>query len=185
MQRSEGGFSLIEVLVAALVLAFGVIGAIGMQLTALRTTQQSIFHSSALHLAADMADRMRANLGRMQTFDRDNPYLQVDFAAGQSVPHSDTECYDPRDCDPRQIAQLEIDAWLRRLAETLPDARVRICRDIAPWHTADASFSWDCKETGPSAPVLIKIGWRDKDESGGEERISSPRIALPVASFAQ
>lgn len=185
MHRSESGFSLIEVLVAALVLAFGVIGAIGMQLVALRTTQQSAFHSSALHLAADMADRMRANISRMQAADRDNPYLQIDFAAGQSAPQIDTACYDPQGCDPQQIAQLEIDEWLRRLAEMLPGARARICRDAAPWHTADASFSWDCAETSPLAPVVIKIGWRDKDESGGEDRISGPRIVLTVASFAQ
>src|SRR5690606_15894095 len=59
-ENGENGFSLIEVLVAVFVLAVGVIGAAGMQLAALRTTQQSSFQTRALHLAAEMADYMRA-----------------------------------------------------------------------------------------------------------------------------
>ncbi|HTH44528.1 MAG TPA: type IV pilus modification protein PilV [Oxalicibacterium sp.] len=184
MQKSEGGFSLIEVLVAALVLAFGVIGAIGMQLAALRTTQQSAFHSSALHLAADMADRMRANIGRMQTTDHDNPYLQVDYAAGQAA-KSDIACYDAPGCDPQQIAQFEIDEWLQQIDRALPQARVRICRDAAPWQLAAQNFNWDCAGANASAPVVIKIGWRDKDEADSDARASAPRIALTVASLTQ
>jgi len=185
MQRSECGFSLIEVLVAALLLAFGVFGAIGMQLAALRTTQQSAFHSGALHLAAEMSDLMRANVGRMQMSDRDNPYLQVDYAAAQSASQTATTCHDAYDCDSQKIAQREIDEWLRRLADALPQARVRICRDAAPWRTAEKNFSWDCTETSASAPIVIKIGWRDKNEASSEERALHPQIVLPAASFTQ
>ena len=54
MASTEHGFSLIEVLISVFVLAVGVIGAAGMQLTALRTTQQSVFQTKALHLATEM-----------------------------------------------------------------------------------------------------------------------------------
>src|SRR5690606_29049477 len=78
---TENGFSLIEVLVAVFVLAVGVIGAAGMQLAALRTSQQSSFQTRALHLAAEMADVMRANVGQMKRADAANPYLHVDYRA--------------------------------------------------------------------------------------------------------
>src|SRR3954468_11288154 len=79
---NHAGFSLIEVLVSVLVLAIGVIGAAGMQLTALRTSQQSAFQTAALELAADMADKMRANDSQMRR--TDNYYLSVDFRSGEN-----------------------------------------------------------------------------------------------------
>jgi type IV pilus assembly protein PilV len=181
MRRSENGFSLVEILVSAFVLAFGVIGAIGMQLTALRTTQQSSLHTNALHLAADMADRMRANLARMREADADNPYLQVDFQSGGAIAHTGFDCYaDDVDCDPVQLAQFDIAEWLTQLDRSLPNVRVRICRDAHGG--TEKRFDWSCEAAEASAPAVIKIGWRNKDEVPTEYD-SAPRLDLLVASF--
>jgi type IV pilus assembly protein PilV len=183
MQKSERGFSLIEVLVSAFVLAFGVIAAIGMQLTALRTTQQSTFQSYALHLAADMADRMRANVAPMQAADVDNPYLQVDFQSGHVTSNAEVDCYDTDvDCGPAEIAQFDIAEWLARLDHALPNARVRICRD-AMRPSAEETLSWNCNASAAFAPVVIKIGWRDKEQAEDDNSDSAPHLALMVASF--
>jgi type IV pilus assembly protein PilV len=183
MCKSEGGFSLLEVLVSAFVLAFGVIAAIGMQLTAFRTTQQSAFQTHALHLAADMADRMRANLTRMQLSDPDNPYLQVDYQSGQSASASGVDCYRAdADCDASQVAQFDIEEWLLRLDQALPNARARICRD-AVLASADAGASWDCDASKESGPVVIKIGWRDKEQRSEDSGNAAPALVLTVASF--
>ena len=55
------GFTIVEVLVAIIVLALGLIGGTAMQLAALRTRHQSALLSSAVRLASGTADRMRAN----------------------------------------------------------------------------------------------------------------------------
>lgn len=62
-QRPLGtrGFTLIETLVALLVLSIGLLGVAALQLTSLRSNTSSSYRSQATFLAYDIADRMRAN----------------------------------------------------------------------------------------------------------------------------
>ncbi len=55
------GFTLIEVLIAMLVLAVGLLGLAALQANSLRNTQSAYNRSLATELAYDLADRMRAN----------------------------------------------------------------------------------------------------------------------------
>ena len=55
------GFTLIEVMVAVLVLAIGLLGLAGLQATAVRSNDSALMRSQATILAYDMSDRMRAN----------------------------------------------------------------------------------------------------------------------------
>ena len=55
------GFTLIEVLIAMLVLAVGLLGLASLQAYSLRNTQSAYNRSLATELAYDLADRMRAN----------------------------------------------------------------------------------------------------------------------------
>lgn len=59
--RHNQGFTLIEVLVALLVLSIGLLGLAGMQSYGLQNNHQSYLRSQAMLIAYDMADRMRAN----------------------------------------------------------------------------------------------------------------------------
>lgn len=59
--RRVCGFSLIEVLVALVVTALGVVGLVAAQLNALKYNQTADVRSHATLLAYDIADRMRAN----------------------------------------------------------------------------------------------------------------------------
>ena len=55
------GFTLIEVLIAMIILAVGLLGLAGLQATSLRNNQSAYNRSVATQLAYDIADRMRAN----------------------------------------------------------------------------------------------------------------------------
>lgn len=189
---TENGFSLIEVLVAVFVLAVGVIGAAGMQLAALRTSQQSAFQTRALHLAAEMADAMRANVAQMKRIDASNPYLQIDYRAASSIDAmSASSCYGmDAQCDADELAQFEIAEWLRRLAVELPGGRVKVCRDAAPWDEGGQRFRWECAAAsgGAIASIVIKIGWQEKRADGHplhESGNDAPAIALLVAPYAK
>ncbi|QKF51214.1 type IV pilus modification protein PilV [Pseudomonas graminis] len=57
----QQGTTLIEVLVALLVLAIGLLGAAALQLNALKYTDSSRLSSQASFIAYDMMDRIRAN----------------------------------------------------------------------------------------------------------------------------
>ncbi len=61
--RAQDGMTLIEVLVALLVLAVGLLGAAAIQLNALKYTDSSLMTSQASFIAYDMMDRIRANSG--------------------------------------------------------------------------------------------------------------------------
>ncbi len=57
----QRGFSLIEVLVALLVMTIGLLGAAAIQLNALKYTDSSSMRTQASFIAYDMLDRIRAN----------------------------------------------------------------------------------------------------------------------------
>ncbi|MFJ7566767.1 type IV pilus modification protein PilV [Herminiimonas sp. NPDC097707] len=193
MTSGEHGFSMIEVLISVFVLTAGVIGGAGMQLTALRTAQQSALQTRALYLASDMADMMRANGAQMQRGDSENPYLQVDHKVS-TTPHrlSDYSCYDAdAHCDAEQLARFDIAQLLQQLDADFPGGRVRICRDALPWNAVAGRFAWECTATASSAasaPVVIKIGWQEKDRTGNaleDAAAAAPGMVLTVAGYAK
>ena len=59
--RREGGFTLIEVVVAMLILSIGLMGMVGLQAVSLKMNQSAHLSSQATYLAYDIIDRMRAN----------------------------------------------------------------------------------------------------------------------------
>ncbi len=189
MTSGKHGFSMIEVLISVFVLTAGVIGAAGMQLTALRTAQQSAFQTRALYLASDMADMMLANGAQMRLDDNVNPYLRVDHQAS-ITPHRlpDYSCYGASvHCDPEQLAQFDITQLLQQLDTNFPGGRVRICRDALPWNAETGNFAWECMAAA-NAPVVIKIGWQEKDRAGsapGDAVSAPPRMVLTVAGYAK
>lgn len=59
--RAQRGFGMIEVMVAVLVLAVGVMGFAGLQTRAVRASGDSYYRTQAMAIAQDLAERMRAN----------------------------------------------------------------------------------------------------------------------------
>lgn len=74
--RAQRGFSMIEVLVAVLILAFGLLGFAMLQTMSVRFVQSSNYRTQATNLAYDLLDQMRSN--RYQA----GWYTNAAFAAG-------------------------------------------------------------------------------------------------------
>jgi type IV pilus assembly protein PilV len=68
MKRRQAGLSLIEVLVALLVMCIGLLGAAAIQLNALKYTDGSARSSQASFVAYDMMDRIRANAANVSQY---------------------------------------------------------------------------------------------------------------------
>ncbi len=62
-RRRQGGVSLIEVLVAVVVLSIGFVGYAALQMIGVRTNNESMYRSQAIALAESMVERMYANRG--------------------------------------------------------------------------------------------------------------------------
>jgi type IV pilus assembly protein PilV len=60
-RHSGSGFTLLEVMIAVLVLSIGLLGRAGLQATGLRNNQSAYMHSQAISYGYDIIDRMRAN----------------------------------------------------------------------------------------------------------------------------
>ena len=61
MKKQQSGFSLIEVLVATVIMAIGILGIAGLQVVSLQQNRSSLLRSEALQIGNDIIDRMRAN----------------------------------------------------------------------------------------------------------------------------
>lgn len=60
--KRQTGFTLLEVLIAVLILAVGLLGFAGLQLSSINNNQEAALQSQALAVANDLTSRMRANL---------------------------------------------------------------------------------------------------------------------------
>lgn len=185
----RSGVSLVEVLVAVLVLALGVIGAGGMQLVALRTSRQSGLQTAATQLATELADKMRANDQQMKRADKDNPYLELDYrAASDGEPAAPGKSCHTGECDAKELAEFDLYDWKLRLHAALPDARALICRDTAPWDESKGALVWNCTPgTGGAGSLVIKVGWQGKGTDGrlirDEGKEFPPAVALTVEPY--
>ncbi len=190
MQASDSaGFTMIEVLVAVLVLTLGLLGGGAMQLSALRTRHQSALLSTALQLASGMAERMRANAVSLHLADADNPYLNLHYdALADAAPAPPAQwCFAALPCNGAQLAAADIYELKRQVRQALPGGRLVICRDERRWDALRKGLSWDC-EGGAGAPVVIKLGWRGKQPDGrplhADADLDTPAVAVVLVGTA-
>jgi len=69
LRRRQAGLSLIEVLVAVVLLSIGLLGLAGLQASGMRVGQSSIHRSQAAQLAHDMIERMRADVAHAGAYE--------------------------------------------------------------------------------------------------------------------
>ena len=110
------GFTLIEVLIAMLILAFGLLGLAGLQTTGLRNNLSAYNRSQATQLAYDIADRMRANVADAGTL---GASVYTTVAPGNAAAQgSCTEVANA--CSAAQMAQQDLFEWNQNLTNILP-----------------------------------------------------------------
>ena len=190
----QNGFTLAEVLVSLFVLAIGIIGTAGMQLTALRTSQQTAFQTTAIQLASEIADKMRTSIGTFHQGDEVNPFLNLDYSSStDSLPANGKSCH-ASSCSAKELADFEIHEWKSRVKATLPGGRIVICRDAHPWDSGAGTFRWECtasSEHDNTSALAIKIGWhgkgRNPDGSITDDSRSPapPNMAITVAPYSK
>lgn len=152
--RPQTGMTMIEVLVAIVVLSFGMLGVVGLQASALQSNKEARYQASADRFARELGELMRGNkdVGIAATTAA-NPYL-VDFNG--TLPTTTANCFTGACATTQDVASFQVVDWLTRVAAELPGARVVVCIDDAPF-TAEGLPRWACSGTGGTA--VVKIGW--------------------------
>ena len=78
-KRNQQGLTLVEAMIALLVISIGLLGIASLQLTAMNQNASSLNHSQAVWYAYNMSDRIRANISEFVNYDgidTDNGYAQ-------------------------------------------------------------------------------------------------------------
>ena len=119
-QRKQNGFTLLEVLIALLVLSIGLLGLAALQTIGLRSSTMANLRTVATLKAYDMSDRMRANPGGVD----DLQYVQP---ATNIVPTGFVDCA-AATCTTTQLAAYDLGVWLGNVV-LLTGGRASITRD--------------------------------------------------------
>ncbi len=102
------GFTLVEVLIALIIMSVGMLGIAGLYVHSLQAGSSSLFRHHAVTLAGDIADRIRAN-----------PRAGATYAA---LPGANNNCITGGiSCTRQEMAANDVFNWLQQAAATLPN----------------------------------------------------------------
>ena len=140
--KNQRGFSLVEVLIALIIMSVGMLGIAGLYVQSMQAGRTSLFRHHAVTLAGDVADRIRAN-----------PTAGVAYAGIGG----DNNCVGAGiDCDEVQMAFNDIFLWSQQAAESLPNGDVTInFDDTVDPPTYTIAVGWD--EPGEQLDYTIVI----------------------------
>ena len=142
--KRVGGFTLVEVLIALIILSVGMLGIAGLYVHSMQAGRTSIFRHHAVTLAGDVADRIRAN-----------PRAAIAY----SQAGANNNCVNGGiDCTPPQMAANDIDLWDQQAADTLPNGTVTVDFTAGVGGlpaTYQITVAWD--EPGENMTYIINI----------------------------
>jgi type IV pilus assembly protein PilV len=177
----SSGFTLLEILVAIIVLSFGLLGMVGIQAMALKSNNDAKQQSAAVQLAGELSDMMRGNKAvAVATTPGTNPYLIADYVSPATIATPPEYCNSLAGCTSSlNVASWEKADWLSRVNATFPGARVQVCFD----NTAGGIPQWGCSGLASvGGSISIKIGWIRA--STNNDRNSAAGIAGALTTVA-
>lgn len=131
------GFTLVEVLIALVVLSIGLLGLASLQTNALKFSHSGYQHSQATFLAYDILDRMRAN---RTTAMNSSAYKIGLTASAPTAPNCVTGT-----CSPSQMASFDLAQWKTLIETTLPGGQAEV----------------DFTDAGTARIYIITVRWNE------------------------
>ena len=158
------GFTLLEVLIAIVIVSIGLLGVAAMQASTLKNAGSSKYRSAAITLTSDMSDRLRANLEGV---------MQGNFVAGTGYNRPRTTLVDAAyntakpacrstGCLPIDMVLDDLASWQQRLAASLPRGTGVVCIDSGTGGAATfngTTINPQCDGLGTM--FAIKVFWLD------------------------
>ncbi len=111
----QSGFSLVEALVALLVLSIGLLGIAGLFVESVRNSRTALLRTQVINLVGDMADRIRANATARAAYDIAS--YGGEPAARDCAP---TPGGDGANCSMAALAEDDLASWVAAVRTALP-----------------------------------------------------------------
>ena len=153
-RNKQHGFSLVEVLIALVIMSVGMLGIAGLYVQSLQAGRTSMFRHQAVHLAGDVADRIRAN-----------PTGGVAYMHATGVNNACVAANN--DCDIIEMARNDVWLWKQQAGNTLPGS--------APTGGGDVTINFD--DTVVPPVYTITVSWEEPGET------PQYQVAIPVNPF--
>jgi type IV pilus assembly protein PilV len=131
--KAQRGLSLIESLIALVIISVGLLGIAALQLNAVRQNSSAFWNTQAVVMAHNMADRIRAN-----------PVAVADYNGIDTNNDFEQDCT-ANACNADQMRLADATDW-KRMLSTLPSGRGIVSNDIA--NQLDVTVMWDDEGTG-------------------------------------
>jgi type IV pilus assembly protein PilV len=156
MLKNLKGFSLVEVLIALIIMSVGMLGIAGLYVHSLQAGRTSMLRHQAVTLAGDIADRIRAN-----------PIAGEAYTAAAG---DDNGCVATgATCDAAQMAAHDINLWQSQAADFLPPFADQ---------SQQVVVTFDSAATPPTYTITVR--W---DEPTPDDVPPSYSISVPVNPF--
>lgn len=145
MKHTQAGFTLLEILVAMLVLSIGLLGLAGLMTTSMRDNLSAAHRTQATWLAYDMIDRMRANRASA-------------FAGGYNTAIGAPATCTTSPSTAGALSAQDIASWKNQLACALPSGDGSVVVDGAT-HSVTLVIQWnDGRGTKGNAAQTFQVG---------------------------
>jgi type IV pilus assembly protein PilV len=178
----QSGFSILEVLIAIIILSMGMLGAVGMQAAAMQANKETRNQAAAATLGRDLAERMRGNHTiAIKTLAADNPYI-FDATLTGIVATPSVNCFTTGCPTVKDAASWDVADWQTRVQTALPTPRVNVCFDKDPFDSAGKP-RWVCTNDGNV--TVLKMSWTRSNTSGTLEFAANtgiPMIVIPLTA---
>jgi len=152
-RASQRGFTLLEVLIAVVILSVGLLGLAALQATSLKSNHHSLIRSQIAILSYDMVDRMRANRPAVILGDYDLP-----------TSTQNANCTTVTGCTPTEMADHDYFEWTTLIAGALPAGQGMVCRDGGDGDIYDGTDAGTHGCAG-GTEYVVKLWW-DEDGDG-------------------
>jgi len=113
LRRRQRGVSIVEALVAFVILSVGLLGIAGLYLESVRSNRTALTRTAAVQLANDLADRIRANRSA------EGAYALQPLGTVPTGPSTTTACV-TSSCTPAVLASYDLKTWYDHVLLVIP-----------------------------------------------------------------
>lgn len=162
------------------------LGAVGMQTTALQSNREARNQAIATTFARELAEKMRGNHA---VAIRDpalgvNPYIfDVTLASTPAVATPSSNCFADGCPLLEDAARWDVADWQSRVQRDLPTPRAKVCFDADPFDSTGKS-RWACTNNGDVA--VLKMSWNSNNTKGElvstSQAESVPTLVIPLTA---